>query len=97
MSKREPKSGKDFVRIAEKSDKATVKRVSGSHHIVEFDDGTSIPVPVHGNRQLGKGLQRKILEAFKAAGVLVIMISMLWFLMLWLSFAISCPVIPSLC
>ena len=70
MSERNPKSGKDFIRIAQKSTKAQIKRVSGSHYIVAFDDGTTIPIPVHGNRQLGKGLLHKIKKAFKSSGVI---------------------------
>jgi len=34
-------------------------RISGSHHILR-KDGTSVPVPVHGGRDLGIGLIRKI-------------------------------------
>jgi predicted RNA binding protein YcfA (HicA-like mRNA interferase family) len=34
-------------------------RVSGSHHILQ-KDGKSVPVPVHGGRDLGVGLLRKI-------------------------------------
>ena len=70
MVKRQPKTGKDFVRLASKSDKvARIREGKGSHVIVEFTDGTSISIPVHANRQLGKGILRKITKAFKAAGV----------------------------
>jgi predicted RNA binding protein YcfA (HicA-like mRNA interferase family) len=34
-------------------------RVSGSHHILQ-KNGKSVPVPVHGGRDLGIGLIRKI-------------------------------------
>ncbi len=34
-------------------------RISGSHHILQ-KDGKSVPVPVHGGRDLGIGLIRKI-------------------------------------
>jgi predicted RNA binding protein YcfA (HicA-like mRNA interferase family) len=34
-------------------------RVSGSHHILQ-KEGRSVPVPVHGGRDLGIGLIRKI-------------------------------------
>ena len=78
MSEKEPKTGKEFIELANKSDKAKVKRVSGSHYIVEFPDGKSIPIPVHGNKQLGKGLLHKIKKAFKAAGILLLILSLLW-------------------
>ncbi|HKI04359.1 MAG TPA: type II toxin-antitoxin system HicA family toxin [Thermoanaerobaculia bacterium] len=34
-------------------------RISGSHHILQ-KDGRSVPVPVHGGRELGIGLIRRI-------------------------------------
>jgi predicted RNA binding protein YcfA (HicA-like mRNA interferase family) len=34
-------------------------RISGSHHILR-KDGKSVPVPVHGGRELGIGLIHKI-------------------------------------
>ena len=34
-------------------------RISGSHHILQ-KDGKSVPVPVHGRRDLGIGLIRRI-------------------------------------
>ena len=34
-------------------------RVSGSHHILQ-KDGKTVPVPVHGARELGIGLLRRI-------------------------------------
>ncbi|MBI4672230.1 MAG: type II toxin-antitoxin system HicA family toxin [Chloroflexi bacterium] len=78
MSEKEPKTGKEFVELAAKSGKAKVKRVSGSHYIVEFADGNSIPVPVHANKQLGKGLLHKIKKAFKAVGILLLVLLVLW-------------------
>ena len=32
-----------------------LKRVSGSHHVMT-KDGKSVPVPVHGSTDIGKGL-----------------------------------------
>ena len=40
-------------------------RVNGSHHKL-YKDGVRITVPIHGNQDLGKGLERKIL---KEAGI----------------------------
>jgi predicted RNA binding protein YcfA (HicA-like mRNA interferase family) len=73
MARKEPKSGKDFVQLARKSDKVqNIRQGKGSHVIVEFQDGTSASVPVHGNKQLGKGIRHKLLKIFKAAGVIAL-------------------------
>lgn len=83
MARKEPKSGKDFVELASKSDKVRhIREGQGSHVIVEFEDGTSASVPVHGNKQLGKGIRQKLLKIFKAAGVITL------FLLLALAFYI---------
>ena len=82
MTKQSPKTGKEFVQLAEQADHATVKRISGSHHYVEFDDGTGIPIPVHGNRQLGKGMLHKIRKAFKTAGILVLIMLLIFLVLL---------------
>jgi Predicted periplasmic or secreted lipoprotein len=37
------------------------RRVEGSHHHL-YKDGVRITVPVHGNQDLGKGLESKILR-----------------------------------
>ncbi|TGU74707.1 type II toxin-antitoxin system HicA family toxin [Geomonas terrae] len=37
-------------------------RISGSHHIMTKEDRRSIPVPVHGNVDLPKGLVHAILR-----------------------------------
>jgi predicted RNA binding protein YcfA (HicA-like mRNA interferase family) len=41
-----------------------VMRVRGSHHWVEHPErpGQGFPVPVHGNRSLGVGLEQRILK-----------------------------------
>jgi hypothetical protein len=71
MPEKQPKTGKGFVELAKKSDKVrNVREGKGSHVIVEFINGTSISVPVHGNKRLGKGILHKIIKTFKAAGVL---------------------------
>jgi len=46
-----------------------IREGKGSHVVVEFKDGTSVSIPVHGNRQLGEGMLHKIMKAFKSAGV----------------------------
>lgn len=37
------------------------RRVAGSHHHL-YKDGVRITVPIHGNQDLGNGLERKILK-----------------------------------
>lgn len=71
MAKKEPKSGKDFVNLARKSDKVKeIREGNGSHVVVKFENNTSVSVPVHGNEQLKKGIYQKILKIFKAASVI---------------------------
>ena len=81
MTEKRPKTGKDFVDLARKSKKvAAVKEGKGSHVIVEFKDGNSVSVPVHGNEQLGKGILHKITKAFKSAGVIALILLAVWLL-----------------
>ena len=81
MAEKTPKTGKDFVDLARKSEKvAAVREGKGSHVVVEFQDGTSVSVPVHGNEQLGKGILHKITKAFKSAGVIGLILLALWLL-----------------
>lgn len=38
-----------------KAEKWTLNRIRGSHHLME-KDGLTVPVPVHGAADIGKGL-----------------------------------------
>lgn len=79
MTEKSPNTGKEFVQLARKSEKvANVKEGKGSHVVVEFKDGSKVSVPVHGNKQLGKGILHKITRAFKAAGVIALLLLILW-------------------
>jgi threonine dehydrogenase-like Zn-dependent dehydrogenase len=72
MAELHPKTGKDFVQLAQKSDKVhSIREGKGSHVVIEFVGGTSVSVPVHGNKQLGKGILNQLLKTFRAAGVLL--------------------------
>lgn len=76
MAEAHPKTGKDFVQLARKSDQVRmIREGKGSHVVIEFKDGTSVSVPVHGNQQLGKGIFNKLLKAFRAAGVVILLLS----------------------
>lgn len=79
MAKKQPKTGRDFVQLARESDCVIeIREGKGSHVVVEFKDGTSVSIPGHGNRQLGKGILHKIIKAFKAAGVIGLILLILW-------------------
>ncbi|MFZ5909998.1 MAG: type II toxin-antitoxin system HicA family toxin [Chloroflexota bacterium] len=79
MTNKQPKTGKDFIQLARKSDKVSkIRAGKGSHVVVEFEDGTSVSVPAHGNKQLSKGILHAIMQAFKAAGVIGLILLSLW-------------------
>ncbi len=46
-------TGKELIKRL-KQDGWVLDRVSGSHHIMVKDNRRSIPVPIHGNKDLGK-------------------------------------------
>jgi predicted RNA binding protein YcfA (HicA-like mRNA interferase family) len=74
---KQPKTGKEFIELAHRSDKvARIREGKGSHVVVEFTNNTSITVPIHGNKQLGKGILHKITKVFKTAGVLVLLVAL---------------------
>jgi predicted RNA binding protein YcfA (HicA-like mRNA interferase family) len=62
-----PLSGKDMVRLL-RSHGWTLVRITGSHHILKRGPH-EVSVPVHGNRSLGVGLERKILKWTGLKGV----------------------------
>jgi len=61
------KSGKDFLAYAQQQH-ADVYPGKGSHFHVETPKG-KVTVPVHTNKDLGKGLATKIRKAFIALGL----------------------------
>ncbi len=78
MTNKQPKTGKDFIRLARESDKVSkIREGKGSHVVVEFKDGSSVSVPVHGSKQLSKGILHAIMKAFKAAGVIGLILLLL--------------------
>jgi len=54
-------SGKNLIKFLNSSGFAIV-RVKGSHHRLKHSDGRVTTVPVHKNRDLPKGLLRKIIR-----------------------------------
>ncbi len=55
-----PLSGKELIRKLKQSG-WTLVRIKGSHHIMKRGS-REVSIPVHGNRPLGKGLERRILK-----------------------------------
>ncbi|MCO7128616.1 type II toxin-antitoxin system HicA family toxin [Lactococcus petauri] len=53
-------SGKSLLALLKK-DGWIERRVVGSHHHL-YKDGKRITIPVHGNQDLGRGLENKILK-----------------------------------
>ncbi len=51
-------NGKQIIKILQENG-WEIKRVRGSHHILKYGS-KSCPVPVHGNRDIGIGLIKKI-------------------------------------
>ncbi|MBD3345704.1 MAG: addiction module toxin, HicA family [Chitinivibrionales bacterium] len=58
-------NGKELIKILE-NDGWILDRISGSHHILIKEGKRSIPVPVHGKKDIPIGLAKKIL---KQAGI----------------------------
>ena len=61
MSKLPAVNGKDFVKFLH-SIGFVITRTKGSHVRLKSKDGRATTVPVHGNREIPKGLLRKIIR-----------------------------------
>lgn len=55
-----PLTGKDMLKLLKKNGWCELRK-EGSHHVLAKGDKILI-VPVHGNRDLGKGLEQQILK-----------------------------------
>jgi predicted RNA binding protein YcfA (HicA-like mRNA interferase family) len=53
-------TGKELVKVL-KEDGWLLDRIKGSHHVMIKDGKRSIPVPVHGSKDLPKALVKAIL------------------------------------
>ncbi len=58
-------NGKDLIKVL-KENGWILDRINGSHHIFIKEEKRAIPVPVHGSKELPKGLVNAIL---KQAGI----------------------------
>ncbi|ANM47502.1 type II toxin-antitoxin system HicA family toxin [Streptococcus suis] len=57
-----PLTGKEMAKLAEANGWKEI-RVNGSHHHFKKEGFSKIvTIPVHGNKDLGKGLEKKILK-----------------------------------
>jgi len=54
-------TGKEILKLLKKYG-WKLDRVNGSHHIMKKDGFPPLPVPVHGNKDLKKGTENKILK-----------------------------------
>ena len=58
-------TGKELVKLLKKN-KLVLDRIAGSHHIMIKEGKRAVPVPVHGKKDIPKGLLKAIL---KQAGI----------------------------
>jgi predicted RNA binding protein YcfA (HicA-like mRNA interferase family) len=58
-----PTKGKDLVKEFQKAG-WSIERISGSHHIMVKETKT-VSIPVHGSKELGKGLENKLRKQLK--------------------------------
>jgi predicted RNA binding protein YcfA (HicA-like mRNA interferase family) len=58
-------TGKDFIKLL-KDHGWVLDRISGSHHIIIREGRRSIPIPVHGKKEIPIGLSKRI---HKQAGI----------------------------
>ena len=56
-----PISGKRMCQILARKD-WVLDHINGSHHVFDRPGGPSIPVPVHGNKELRLGTQKAIMR-----------------------------------
>ena len=62
MSKKFPvKNSKELIKVLEKKG-FTFSRQSGSHAIYASQNGIKVTVPIHGKKDLGKGLLKQIMK-----------------------------------
>ena len=68
------KSGKDFIKAAEKSENVvSIRQGKGDHIIVRTGEGQSIPVPMH--KEISIGTRWKLIKLFLKAGIIVFVLA----------------------
>ncbi|MBI4672238.1 MAG: type II toxin-antitoxin system HicA family toxin [Chloroflexi bacterium] len=72
---KEAKSGKEVIKIIEQDSRFIGWRDSGSsHRIAKFENGVTVPIPVHGNRDIPIGTKLKIIRILRAGGLCTLVI-----------------------
>jgi predicted RNA binding protein YcfA (HicA-like mRNA interferase family) len=56
--------GKELIKLFLKNG-WELNRINGSHHIMVKDNERSVPIPVHGSKDIPKGLLQKLLKSGK--------------------------------
>ena len=70
------KSGKDMVKVIESDSRFEGWRDGGSsHRIARFGNGTTVPVPVHGNKDMPIGTKMKIIRILRAGGLCTLLLT----------------------
>ena len=72
-----PKTRRDFLKLARKSDKVESIKEGGRHTLIRFKDGSHTAIHRH-RGDIPKGTRYAIIKAFKAAGVLGLFFFLLW-------------------
>ena len=57
-----PLTGKEMAKLAEKNGWVEIRQNGSQHHFKHKDFDYIVTIPIHGNQDLGKGLESKILK-----------------------------------
>lgn len=57
-----PLTGKEMMKLAEEAGWVKVRQNGSHHHFKHKDFPHLVTIPVHGNKDLGNGLEKKILK-----------------------------------
>jgi predicted RNA binding protein YcfA (HicA-like mRNA interferase family) len=83
---RQAKSGKEIVRRVESDARFVEWRDSGSsHRIAKFQNGTTLPVAIHGNKDVPIGTKMKMIRILRAGGLCIIVLALALFMSLVLT------------
>lgn len=57
-----PLTGKEMAKLAEKNGWVEIRQNGSHHHFKHEDFDYIVTIPIHGNKDLGRGLESKILK-----------------------------------
>jgi hypothetical protein len=83
MADKFPKTRREFVQLARSSDQVVNIEEGGRHTVIRFKDGTHVAIHRHAG-DIPKGTRYAIIKAFKAAGVLLFILFLVWFNSPWI-------------